>query len=385
MRKYFFASITVFLYIVGLLILLPRQEISYAATGAQGVCTGNPGTQGNCDAGLICTAPDLNDPAVEDSCVKTHGKAIECQNTCKLPGPGEACTGQCGTGEVCQVNNQQQCTQTQKDGDKQPAIQAACGKVCKLEGASGAACGGAADGPCSSGLVCYANKCTKPVGTGQSCETQVNGNAQGNCASGLTCKFPGLNSSVPGYNPEECAHLGVDCGGGTQQGNTIGGGTCVNPNAKAASNPTEGPPPPSPPCKQWTAQGVCETFNSAFGGFSTTPSTFIQNIFAILLSVSGGIALLLIMRAGYSLMTAQGNPEKLGAGREQLIAAIVGLIFLIFSFVFLELIGFDILHIPGFGGAGAGAGGASAASCAASGEQYCPTIKSCYPQSSTCP
>lgn len=153
------------------------------------------------------------------------------------------------------------------------------------------------------------------------------------------------------------------------------------------NNPTEPPPPPSPPCMQWNANGICETFNSAFGGFSTNPAAFIQNIFAILLSVSGGIALLLIMRAGYSLMTAQGNPEKLTNGREQLIAAIVGLIFLIFSFVFLELIGFDILHLPGFNAAGGAAQGTgvTAQSCNAAGEQYCPTIKQCYPQSSTCP
>jgi hypothetical protein len=118
-------------------------------------------------------------------------------------------------------------------------------------------------------------------------------------------------------------------------------------------NPPTLPPPPSPPCMQWSPNGRCDTFNSTFGGFSTDPEGFIQKVFAVLLSVSGGIALLLIMRSGYSLMTAQGNPEKINNAREQLVAAIVGLIFLIFSFVFLELIGYDILHIPGFQGVNA--------------------------------
>lgn len=129
--------------------------------------------------------------------------------------------------------------------------------------------------------------------------------------------------------------------------------------AKNYQNPTEGPPPPLPPCMQW-ANGVCETFDSTFGGFSTNPTEFIQKIFAILLSVSGGIALLLIIKAGYQLMTSQGNPEKLNNARDQLIAAIVGLVFLIFAFVFLELIGFDILHLPGFGGTAANAGAGAA-------------------------
>ncbi len=114
------------------------------------------------------------------------------------------------------------------------------------------------------------------------------------------------------------------------------------------------PPPPSPPCLTWN-NGVCLTFGSTFGAFSTSPSGFIEKIFAVLLSVSGGIALLLIIKAGYQMMTAQGNPEKLNNAREQLVAAIVGLVFLIFSFVFLQLIGFDILKIPGFGPGGGSA------------------------------
>jgi hypothetical protein len=85
---------------------------------------------------------------------------------------------------------------------------------------------------------------------------------------------------------------------------------------------------------------------TVFGDVSTDPAGFIVKIFAILLSLSGGIALLLIIRAGYSIMTSQGKPEQLQQGREQLIAAIVGLIFLIFSFVLLQLIGIDILKIP---------------------------------------
>jgi len=107
------------------------------------------------------------------------------------------------------------------------------------------------------------------------------------------------------------------------------------------------PPPPSPPCKTWI-DGECTSFASGLGAIATDPAGFIQTIFAILLSVSGGIALLLIIRAGYQLLTSQGKPEQLQNGRDQLIAAIVGLIFLIFSFVFLQLIGVDILHLPGF-------------------------------------
>jgi hypothetical protein len=48
-------------------------------------------------------------------------------------------------------------------------------------------------------------------------------------------------------------------------------------------------------------------------------------------------------------MISQGNPEKIQAAREQLTAAIVGLLFIIFSLVIIQVLGYDILHIPGFG------------------------------------
>lgn len=107
------------------------------------------------------------------------------------------------------------------------------------------------------------------------------------------------------------------------------------------------PLPPPPPCAtELSADGKCPSFKTAFGNIQTNPEDFIVDIFGILLSISGAIALALIIRAGYTIMTSQGRPDQLQAGRDQLIAAIVGLLFLIFSFVILQTIGVDILKIP---------------------------------------
>jgi hypothetical protein len=134
------------------------------------------------------------------------------------------------------------------------------------------------------------------------------------------------------------------------------------------------PPPPPPPCLR-LGNGGCVAFSSALGELGTRPEEFISSAFAVLLSVSGGIALLLIIKAGYQMLTSQGKPEQINAGRDQLVAAIVGLIFLIFSFVILQVIGFDILRIPGFGGAGAGGGqsgsGVAGAPCDVAGNNQC--------------
>lgn len=100
---------------------------------------------------------------------------------------------------------------------------------------------------------------------------------------------------------------------------------------------------PPPPCDV-----NAKTCPTAFGNISTDPAGFIRSIFTILLSLAGGIALLLIIVSGYRLMTSQGNPERVQGAREQLTSAIVGLLFIIFSLSILTIIGVDILRIPGF-------------------------------------
>lgn len=138
---------------------------------------------------------------------------------------------------------------------------------------------------------------------------------------------------------------------GGNKGALITGIKCEIPgetedNWLAANRTKPLPPPPSPPCSKWGNNGQCTSVKTALGDISTSPAGFIQKIFAVLLSISGGIALLLIIKSGYQIMTSQGKPEALQQAREQLIAAIVGLIFLIFSLVILQAIGVDILKIP---------------------------------------
>lgn len=107
-----------------------------------------------------------------------------------------------------------------------------------------------------------------------------------------------------------------------------------------------------PPGCQQTGSGNNISFSCNTGlGIPITASTqdFTKGLFGIILSISGGIALLLIIVSGYRLMASGGNPEKVQGAKEQLTSAIVGLLFVIFSFVILQLIGVNIIHIPGFG------------------------------------
>ena len=66
--------------------------------------------------------------------------------------------------------------------------------------------------------------------------------------------------------------------------------------------------------------------------------------------IGGGVAFLLILYAGFIIMTSAGDHKRLQAGRELLTSAISGLVLLIFSVFILRLIGVDVLALPGFGG-----------------------------------
>jgi hypothetical protein len=105
-----------------------------------------------------------------------------------------------------------------------------------------------------------------------------------------------------------------------------------------------------PGCEQ-TGSGSNVSFSCNTGlGIKIGANTrdFPKALFGIILSISGGIALVLVIISSYRIMTSFGNPDKLKAAREQLISAVIGLLFIIFSVVILEIIGVEIIRIPGF-------------------------------------
>ena len=66
------------------------------------------------------------------------------------------------------------------------------------------------------------------------------------------------------------------------------------------------------------------------------------------IGIGGGIAFILILVAAFQIMTSQGDPKRLQAGKELLTSAVAGLALIIFSVFILQIIGVDILKIPGF-------------------------------------
>lgn len=87
---------------------------------------------------------------------------------------------------------------------------------------------------------------------------------------------------------------------------------------------------------------------TAIGCVPTTTEGFVNTLLPFFIGIGGGIAFLLILFGALQIMMSSGNPEKLNAGKELISAAITGLLLIIFSIFILQLIGVQILKIPGF-------------------------------------
>lgn len=90
---------------------------------------------------------------------------------------------------------------------------------------------------------------------------------------------------------------------------------------------------------------------TAVGCINAEPGPVVATLVRIGLSLGGGIAILMILSAGFMFTTSQGDPNKTKEAKELMQSAVIGLLFIIFSVTILQFIGVTILQIPGFGGA----------------------------------
>ena len=92
----------------------------------------------------------------------------------------------------------------------------------------------------------------------------------------------------------------------------------------------------------------CDSYgiNTAIGCIPLSNMTvFTGFLLKVGLGIGGGIAMLLIIYAGFIITTSSGDPKRLQGGKELLGAAIGGLMLLIFAVFILRLIGVNILGV----------------------------------------
>lgn len=92
-------------------------------------------------------------------------------------------------------------------------------------------------------------------------------------------------------------------------------------------------------------EGATAGIQTAIGCVPTDPVTLINRLMSFAIGIAGGIALLLMMYGSFEMVTSQGDPKALANGRERFASAVIGLLFILFSVVFLKIIGVDILGL----------------------------------------
>jgi len=108
--------------------------------------------------------------------------------------------------------------------------------------------------------------------------------------------------------------------------------------------PLCGGAPGKNPCKDLDGDGIPEC-PTAIGNIPFDMVPFARRILQIGIGLSGGIVLILMVIGSIRVVTSSGDQQKLNGGRDMIIAAVFGLLFLIFSVMILRFIGFNIVGL----------------------------------------
>ena len=90
------------------------------------------------------------------------------------------------------------------------------------------------------------------------------------------------------------------------------------------------------------------TCDTAIGPIPIGFRALSQKLLDIAIGVAGGIALILMVIGSIRVLMSSGDPQKLGGGRDMIVAAVAGLLFLLFAVLILRFIGITVLKgVPG--------------------------------------
>jgi len=81
------------------------------------------------------------------------------------------------------------------------------------------------------------------------------------------------------------------------------------------------------------------TIDSGFKGLPTTINEIVSKAFPFIFALAGVGLLLMIIAAGFTLMTSAGDAKKMEAGKNRLTFAIVGFLIIFTAFWIVQLLG----------------------------------------------
>ncbi len=339
--KYIYPVIFFFLFLFIYLFSTPPM---YAC-----VTQGN-GCDDNAPSDFCCSTNSQNQYLI----CANYDPAIGTAGSCQPQSPGSNCQGVGGTVDntgtqtqssnaCCATDNGRTTGQvlTEKDpnADKTTCVVASTSNTpCAT---AGQACADAGNiGFVNKPLCCTVDKSNNPTNLQCIGATDAGTQSQaGKCnvpTPGVDCAS--LNQACNGSGGKSCCatdpktNQRLTCSGGYSAGTCIVNQPSGVPTLASIQNPCPG--------------NICQT---AIGAIDVLNGTaFVTILFRIILSLSGGLALALIIYSGFSMTMSQGNAEKVKGAQETLTSAIIGLVFIIISIAILQIIGVDVLQLPGF-------------------------------------
>lgn len=96
------------------------------------------------------------------------------------------------------------------------------------------------------------------------------------------------------------------------------------------------------PCIDTDGDGKVDKCRTALGDIDTDITKFAGNILTLALGLAGGIALILLVFGAIRVLVSSGDQQRLAGGRDTIIAALTGLLFIIFTVLILRSLGFII-------------------------------------------
>lgn len=279
----------------------------------------------NESAGFACNVPN-------DTCYSTAGPTTPTPTTAPCNQVGQDCCVSIVGTKTC-------------DRSIEPNLKCDLGtSKCVIE-----ICGQLGQNCCQNGPVCTVAdlKCDY-FNSPSRCVSLSCGNQTQSCCPGDTCNNPTL--SCQGGS---CVYTAGDC-------ETAGGGTCGYAVCASGFHPdptwnctvgvccmpgSSSGTPPDPWCG-----GVTGIVSTGLGClFAGNPAVAIGSILWWGIYLGGGIAFLMIVYAGFQMATAAGDPKRVKASQELLMAALGGLILIVISIALLNFLGVTVLGLNRFG------------------------------------
>jgi hypothetical protein len=103
------------------------------------------------------------------------------------------------------------------------------------------------------------------------------------------------------------------------------------------------------------AQGKCDScfqdgkgFWTALGCLQTDTSALIPDLIRILMGLAGFLLFIQIIIGASEIIFGGGEPAKVANAQKRITNSIIAILFIIFGVTILQVIGVQILHLPGF-------------------------------------